>query len=277
MRAMTTLSDTDLLQYDKQGLIPGPNDTEETFLERVNYCLKLKEEPSLPLQEEMSHATHLNVPLFHINPTWVPLFFTNYRLAPWHGACAWIFQKEPHSPLGALLQLRKKWKDRAHSLFYSRQELMEHELTHVGRMAFQEPRYEEFFAYHLSPSGWRRRWGPLIQSPHESLLFIIICFFLLLLDFIALFHGSLSLYTSLMPLKLLPATLLIYAISRLALRHYRLSQAYHHLQQHTTEPWAVLYRMTDQEIDDTAKGKPLPPPSHSLRWRSIYLNLNFFR
>ena len=57
--------------------------------------------------------------------------------------------------------------------FYPLEELLAHEALHAARAAFQERRFEEYFAYQLSPSRWRRALGPLWRSPHEVRLFLL--------------------------------------------------------------------------------------------------------
>ena len=114
------ISDTELLDLNRQGIIPGPNENEETYFARAAYCKQLKElctnpEESglLPCEQEpialslIEEASALTKPLYGITPLWTPIAFSNYKLAPWHGGCAWIFQAQPDSPTGALLQLRQ--------------------------------------------------------------------------------------------------------------------------------------------------------------------------
>ena len=93
------------------------------------------------------------------------MIFSNERLAPWHGGCAWIFQFAEGLPTAALIQLRQVFSRQPTFLgIYHRDELLTHELVHVGRMKFEEPRFEELFAYETSTSAFRRWFGPLIQA-----------------------------------------------------------------------------------------------------------------
>src|ERR1700722_15718294 len=155
------ISDAHLLELNSQGLIPGPDETEETFLSRAEYCLNLREKMSEKLQESplsvfdkpssveeyLAPALQLTERLYQFAPAWIPLFFSNYKLAPWHGGCAWIFQTEEGTETAAFLQLRKAFAQKKSYLkIYARDELIAHELCHVGRMCFEEPRFEEILA-----------------------------------------------------------------------------------------------------------------------------------
>ena len=104
------------LLYNRQGLFPGPGETEAEFNARVLFCSRLKEELFLQAavdfpftvdqidhQNTLETALRITEQLYDIRPTWVPVFFSNYQLAPWHGGCAWIFQFSPTTPTAAFL------------------------------------------------------------------------------------------------------------------------------------------------------------------------------
>ncbi|CCB87376.1 hypothetical protein, putative type III secreted [Parachlamydia acanthamoebae UV-7] len=255
------------INWNEEGLLPGPDETEQSFLERAHYCLNLKQQiaqalgSAIPFQEEDLANQSFFQPiwektdaLYGMKPSWVPLFFSNVKLAPWHGGCAWIFQLSETEPLSALLQLRKNFAYQQKYLgLYDRNELIAHELVHVGRMAYQEPQFEEFFAYQTSDSWFRRLFGPLIQSSYESLLFVFSLFFVLILQLwipqepfaqIAMF---------------LPILLMAYALGRLAFRWVQFNQAKQklfQLFQNKEKAWHVLYRLTDREIKTVGKLSP---------------------
>ncbi len=242
----------DILQWNREGLIPGPNESEETYRQRVAYCLNLDKE-TLPLKEEekadksfLSSALSQTKELFDIVPEWIPLFFSNYKLAPWHGGCAWIFQVTENSPTGAIFQLRRSfWKSTKYLGMYDRDELIAHELAHVGRMVFEEPIFEEFHAYRTSKSSFRRWLGPIIQSPRESILFIL----------------------------LFP--LIFFALIRLIRRQFQFKKCLNNLS-FFSNPNAVIYRLTDKEIIDFGKMNSQQITNYmnqqkekSLRWQVI--------
>ena len=121
---MVSLSDHELLEYNKQGLIPGPQETEEAFAERASYCLHLKSlipqmlARELPFGLEDLHFSDESLiggcekarELYDIYPRWVPIFFSNYKLAFWQGGCAWIFQKSEKTPTSSFFQLRQNFR-----------------------------------------------------------------------------------------------------------------------------------------------------------------------
>lgn len=230
--AISELSDSDLLKYNDQGLIPGPNESLSAYNERIQACLGLKEliakSPSqtFPFQPDelsspsiLENATSKILALYAIDPKWLPIFFSNYRLAPWHGGCAWIFQLEDEGPRMAFLQLRKSFAIKKNYLsLYNRDELVAHESAHVGRMLFDEPRFEEILAYRSSQSTWRAWLAPIVQSSTESLVFIGTLFSILLLDFYYLITGNEETYLTMSWMKAIPLGLFFLALIRLGRR-----------------------------------------------------------
>lgn len=285
------ISDEQLKAYCAEGLIPGPAENETEYLQRVDYCLSLKKSfkerlgngmATDPAGEDLSfweEAWKKTEELYGIHPTWIPLFFSNSQLPFWQGGCAWIFQQDDKSPVSAFLQLRRAFRTAPLYLgLYHRDELLAHEMCHVGRMCFQEPQFEEVLAYRSSPSHFRRWLGPLVQAPWESSLFVLLLFFILVLDFFVLWMQP-ELFFHIAWLKLLPFALLIYGIFRVYKRQQTLQTTLAHLQElipDFAKSQALLYRLTDQEIHAFAKLTPqeITRYAHaqpSLLWRSNIL------
>ncbi len=255
----------DWQRFNALGFIPGPQESEEEFLERVRFCLnlenELKQHADFPFenlhnaQGILQESFDLTDKLFGIRPSWVPLYFSNEKLAPWHGGCAWIFQLEK-SPTAAFLQLRKNFlKETTYLKIYNRKELIAHELCHAGRMMYHEEKFEEFFAYQTSPSSFRRFFGPIIASSKESALFIISLLIAILTDFYQLFvHHPSNIYFNLV--KLLPIFLLFFGIIRLLRLHSLLKRSFQNLLKRFSEDRSrhILYRLLDSEIEILAKG-----------------------
>lgn len=249
--------------WNNQGLFPGPGEEEEAFSRRVAFChtlrthLKEAVESQLPFEEEdsqsaeiLEEALPLTQSLYGIAPRWVPLFFGNHQLAPWHGGCAWIFQLNAQAPTSAFLQLRAKFRHSPTLLkIYHRDELVAHELAHVGRMLYQEPQFEEFFAYKSSPSPWRRWLGPIVESSKESFLFILLLAFVVLFD-LALLSIDAQMTTWIWGMKLFPAALIGWAVGRLTYRHQTLNRCLGNLKELMPNDKAehLLYRLRDSEI-----------------------------
>lgn len=251
-------------EWNAQGFIPGPEESEEEFIRRIDFCQNLEQnllmksgEIQLPFelhveqsQEILQEAFPLTEKLYGIRPSWVPVFFSNYHLAPWHGGCAWIFQLDEKTPTAAFLQLRARFLSTPHYLgIYRRSELIAHELAHVGRMMYEEPQYEEFFAYHSSSSRWRRALSPIVQSSRESFLFILLLGLMILVDFAVLSIG-LQWIVAIWALELLPLGLIGLALGRLVYRHLTLKKCLRNLESLCSSDKArhLLYRLRDGEI-----------------------------
>ncbi|MCB1149663.1 MAG: hypothetical protein KDK48_05805 [Chlamydiia bacterium] len=242
------MTEDELLALGEEGFIAGPGESAEELQRRAAFCKNLKETFQLyPLEEAaaiVSGALPLTEKLYGIAPSWILCFFSNHELKPWHGGCAWIFKENDKSPTAAFLQLRKGWRGKDQMLgLYKRDELIAHELSHVGRMMFEEPIYEEFFAYLTSSSPFQRFFGPLIRSSYESMAFVVTLFTLVLLDAISLFSGYLDVYEKLQWLKFLPIGMVLYAAGRLFFRQGRFRKA-------RGKFGRGLYLLTDAEIDE---------------------------
>lgn len=261
------MTDKDVLiqwqEWNVQGFIPGPEESEEAFRERIAYCQDLENnlknviEAQLPFETQdpqskviLEQTLPLTQSLYGIRPQWVPLFFGNHQLSPWHGGCAWIFQLNDQTPTAAFLQLRAKFRNFSTFLgTYHRRELIAHELAHVGRMMYEEPQFEEFFAYESSPSRWRRWLGPIVQSSKESLFFILLLALVIMTDF-ALFSIGPKIAAVAWWMRLLPIVVIALALGRLTYRHYILKRCLKKLERISPPLQAkhFLYRLRDSEI-----------------------------
>jgi len=252
----------ELLEWNRQGIVPGPEETREEFADRAQYCLTLKDklqqelsqyvpflEEEATINDSLKKAIEKSKKSYDIAPLWVPLFFSNHQMPFWQGGCAWIFQVTDSSPRAALIQLRKAFaKSDCYLSLYNKIELLTHELSHVGRLAYEEPQFEEFFAYRLSNSSFRRRFGPVIKSSGESLFFVLTLITTLLMGIALMFFEKpeWSLFPNIFPLALIFASLI-----RLRLRHRQLNLCQEQVNKVlgcAKKTAAVLYRLTDKEI-----------------------------
>lgn len=290
-----TTSNSELMTYNKMGLIPGPDETEEDFLKRVQYCLNLKEnlashkDLELPeeidlLSKELSNEfTKITLPLFDITPTWIPIIFSNQKLTPWHGGCAWIFQLTEETPMAAFFQLRRHFKNNKRYLgIYDRSELLAHESAHVGRMMFEEPRFEEILAFRTSSSFFRRWFGPIVQAPWEGMLFLFSLFICIIMQFFLIAY-DLPLLSSIGIWSIaLPAGLLLVGLIRLVRRHQQFNACLSRLKKlskNEKNANAIIFRLLDQEIEAFSSMSPeeifnYSKSQKSLRWKLISYYLN---
>lgn len=280
------MDDKQLLEFNALGLIPGPCESENEFLKRVNYCLSLKDNlpftcsyPTPIVGED--HPLEKTKQFFDIQPFWVPIQHNNYQLRPWHGAAAWIFQENDDLPVSAFIQVRKKMTHKKKYLgFYELSELINHELAHVGRMMFEEPKYEEMLAYKTSNSSFRRFFGSIIQSSNISMLFMLSIFLILFLDFFSIAYHP-EMYDSFAYFKLIPLIMIALGCVSLYFRHRTFNKTLNNLKKIAKSPdlgQAIIYRLKDEEIDRFSKLSPQQILSHikqeknkSLRFRLIHL------
>lgn len=279
-------------EWNIQGFIPGPEETEVSFYERIAYCKNLekalveKTDVDFPFEVEDQNSKNILLEalfktkeLYGIYPDWVLLFFSNYQLTPWHGGCAWIFQLGEKTPTAAFLQLRRQFRNSASFLgIYQRRELIAHELAHVGRMLYQEPQFEEIIAYQSSSSHWRRWLSPIVQSAKESLFFIFLLGLIIFTD-IALFSvGSTPLAHIAWWLKFVPFIFILFGLLRLTYRQQIFKRCLKHLGVLYSPEKArhLIYRLRDQEIKQFSRLSPQgiqnfikEASEKSFRWRFL--------
>ena len=258
--------------WNRQGFIPGEDESEEEFKERVLFGLNLMEHlkesvAELPFEADDLASKSLLQPallqdtaLFGIAPEWIPVFMNNHQLTPWQGGCAWIFQLNEQTPTSAFLQLRSQFKNRTDYLgIYNRNELLAHELAHAGRMMYREPRFEEILAYQTSPSKLRRFLGPIFQSSKESLLFILFLGLLILNHIISITLEQAPIYLWSLGLELCLVGLVAFAFIRLLYRHRQYDRCFQKLEdiyQDKEIARHLSYRLKDTEIQLFANSSP---------------------
>ncbi len=292
---MTEISEEELLKLNQIGLIPGPNEQMDEFIKRTEYSLHLKENLPEELkihlidsnfshegkEFEVIHESANNLKkIYDCYPTWTPLFFSNYKLPFWQGGCAWIFQMNENSPTSSLIQLRQTFRDTPNYLgIYNRTELLTHELAHVGRTMFQEPKFEEILAYNTSKSQFRRWFGPLVQSSAESAMFMLLIFMLVVFDVFLIALNRPDAYQVALWLKLFP----VFIIAAGLLRLWKRQQTYKLCVRNLTDcvgldnAEAVAYRLQDHEIAlfstlsaEAIRNYACEQIKEELRWKVIF-------
>jgi len=289
------ISDSQLLEFNKQGLIPGPHEHTSAFLHRVTTCLHFsnhiedflgdgkeqvpyKMTDMIPMQQRET-SIQKTKELYDCAPEWVPAFYSDDHLSFWHGGTAWIPHSGSELP-ATFFQLRNSFRTSEYYLnYYHRDEILAHESSHVGRMAFDEPIFEEIFAYQTSPSKMRRFLGPLVRSPNEALTFALLVGLLIVLDYALIFSGAFAWYSRLFMLKLIPLLMVLFA----SVRVWRLRTVFDGALENLTKlledrskARAVLYRLTDAEITRFSRVEPRmilqyvhEEKGKSLRWRLL--------
>ncbi len=179
--------------------------------------------------------------------SWVPGFFPEKSIGPLWGGCAISFDESQLSVfiIRADFAKKNKW------LFYRRDELLSHELCHIARMPLDDKLFEEFFAYRLSPSAFRRYFGSCFRTQADSLLFIFPIFLLLAVQIVE----SLGLLRiPVMPFWILSGLFPAFLIARnihvraTAYRAARILKSYG-----IEKAFSVLFRCTSEEISEISK------------------------
>ncbi|MCB1082053.1 MAG: hypothetical protein KDK63_02795 [Chlamydiia bacterium] len=276
MRSKMGITPSELKDLGEKGFIAAPDESEEAFVKRVDMLTNLAKSPESLLTGFSFETVDLERCQFlGANPHWIPLTYSNKKLAPWQGAAMWLFEGRATFPI---IQLRKGFK-KGRYLFYSKEEVLAHEVVHAMRMGFNEPRFEELLAYYHSKSTVRKFLGPLFRTPKQALIFIgwvavsigcqAISLFLIDSPFSFLFRG----------LAFLPLIDLAFR-GALLLRDFRLlKKAIKKLGtifSKRGDPFAIAIRLKDSEIqmfaskdrEDLLQAIEKKVPD-SLRWRQI--------
>lgn len=141
---------------DREEFLQGPNESDSAFAKRIQLTKVAAQNPQiLGLQD-------VQVGKFHL--PWLIYKVSNKKLAPWEAAATWVIEHEGVKI--PFLQVRKRYTNN--------NEVLNHELVHILRIAFDEPRFEEIIAFDQSKSRLRKWLGPLFRTPKESLLFLAI-------------------------------------------------------------------------------------------------------
>jgi len=280
-------TDEKLLSYNQRGLIPGPNETNEQYYQRVDFCEKFFLDPASffsdcsfslkdrVVRQDLDWVYAKLLKTYDIAPDYLVAFYSDKDLYFFQGACTWVFDYKKHSL--AVVQLRKKLKKKKY-FFYDREEILTHEMAHLARMAFDE-KSEEMFAYLLSSSVFRRAFGALVHDEKEVIFFFIL-FFVSIFSFV--FSSYFSFLTSVFNIfSFATFGYLSLGLYRLFKQKRVLKKAAHKLLKvvkFQRSVRAVLFRMSDKEILQFTKMSPQQivefvhkQKTQSLRWRMIFL------
>ena len=221
-----TFTDEQLLSLAKRGLIAGPTDDTASFKKRIDAL-----------------TSHKKISFRDFDIDWLEVTYSKKKLPFWQGGCTWIDEIGTPS-----LQLHPNFSKKSHHFGYKKEEVLDHEFIHVLRSAFDEPIYEEIFAYQTSQKWWRRHLGPLFRSNKEA-------FFLLL--------------PIVLPILIIPV------MSFFAIRHKRALTSLAKAAEHFPQKKLALF-LTDREIRDFARQSPDQVRQYikenpTLRWRQLRL------
>jgi hypothetical protein len=283
-----SLSEKQLISLNKLGFIPGPLESEDIFIKRISYSKLLFSDPenffsqkkiSLPFNFEnkvkkplWSWSKKTISQIFDIAPENYSAFFSNKKLSFFEGASTWILPIEDNLSL-PVLQFRKTIKTKNYLGIYSFEEILAHEAVHMARVAFEDSKYEEIFAYLTSSSSFRRTLGAVIQHKWEVLVFFSFVFSAVISQF--MFLNSLSIFLWFCSFLFLSLGLIRLFFLKLVLKkaHILISKYV----KNNKKALFVLFRCSDEEIKMFSKismkefTQYVDSKKHSsIRWKIIY-------
>ena len=141
---------------DREEFLQGPTESKATFAKRIKLTKEAAQNP------QMLGLENVQIGKFHL--PWLLYKVSNEKLLPWEAAATWIIEHEGVKI--PFLQVRKRYA--------KNDEVWNHELVHIMRIAFDEPRFEEIIAFDQSKSRFRKWLGPLFRTPKESFLFLAV-------------------------------------------------------------------------------------------------------
>lgn len=263
-------------ERNERGWIPGPLEEKKDFDKRINALNHFFSHPpedvdNFLTDRDWAKARRLTKRLYDFSPDWIVAYYNNDKLSFFQGAATWISEKdELRLPL---IQLREKFERGSLFGMYQREEVLAHEAVHAARMQFDEPLYEEIFAYKTSPGLFRRFFGPLFQRPWEAHLFIALLCIPVAIEIVLFLGIDIGPFIY---LGLIPAAFLAYLLLRLLTLHTLLAIAVHRIKKFLDQPskkWAFAFRLKDKEIFLFALQRKKKLTEYLLKQSSLRWNL----
>ncbi|MCJ8331125.1 MAG: hypothetical protein HRT89_16775 [Lentisphaeria bacterium] len=295
-KKIALLRDGDLVTFvdlDDHGFILGADESIKDFINRLTELRKniadfnddLKgagdEEPFLfydvPLikKDEIPKSVYKSCKktcqdLYGFSIDWVPGFYTNHNMGILFAGCAMYSYKD----FFAVFIIRKSFQKSEKWGLYSRTELMAHELTHIAHIGFKTLNYEEVFAYQTSTSLFRRVVGGMFRTPKDTYLIVGSMLVLLLCQIVNMsIRPPEAVWDQPMPLLFLLAFCSVFTVlGRYTMNLHRYKKAMDKLRSMFTNPGAVLFRCSEEEIETIASIKHLKPfidAQTDTRWKII--------
>ncbi len=267
------------LQWNRQGFIPLPEDSYETYAERVE-----KLQGATSSSQDLACLVHI----YDLNPSWVPVEYSSEGLWPWEAGCTWYSDLVDEPPA---IQLKSQFEHSNRYLgIYSKSEVLAHEYVHAVRAGLGSSSFEEIFSYLISFAFARGRvgrclhafrvaLGPLFQEPWESLVLLTSFLVTILLMMLELYFDSYesSLITLLrVPVALLTTAIVGYFLIRLTFRWWQWHRCKSHLDvlmKQSSLP--LMVRLTDEEIvlfstlSPTAISEWIACQTSNFRWKLL--------
>lgn len=177
-----------LIILDSNGLILGPEENLNEYKTRLStikheaeslyteinneqqdgMLSSVKLKPSDIIEEAEFQKVETITEQYSFSVKWAPGFYSKKSVGFLAGAATLI--SETGLPV---FILSSKFKHKTKWLLYTKEELLAHELSHVARTPLNDKPYEEFFAYKLSKSRFRKYLGSFFHSPVDPVIMLL--------------------------------------------------------------------------------------------------------
>lgn len=245
------------------GLFPAPGQADDVFWNKVDHVLS---------QANFSEPFPDLLARFDVKPYWVSVETGNQGLQFWEGAVLWQEQMD-----AGFVVPKIQLSDRVQR-FYTRDELMSHEMVHAVRSDFAEEQFEEVLAYATSPRAWRRWLGPFFRNPTEASVFLWTALFTMVMQCVEV---ATEWTAGWLLFPWIPICFISIGAARLQRTHRFFRRCLRNLAKVLSDPekkWAVIVRMSDAEIRACSQMKPneiqefvAQQKEKSLRWKMLSL------
>jgi hypothetical protein len=164
-----------------QGLLAKKYETYDQWVQRTDTLLKqvsffknsnyIEAEEQLAPQEHINAACQLLISRFDLWPDWACVIYTSEQMGWAHLGAFSIAVDESHRI--PFIQIHPRFRFKPRWFFYRREEIIAHELIHLMRQGLDDGAYEEFLAYRIDSSAYRRWMGPLFSTPWSASLLVL--------------------------------------------------------------------------------------------------------
>lgn len=206
---------------------------------------------------------------------WVPGFFPEQNIGLLWAGCTWVSDALPFP----VFTVRREFRTREYYLkIYGRKELLAHEIVHAAHAPIEVSEWEEHFAYAVSDSAFRRRFGNCFRTEWDAILFSLP---LVGLSGIQIVSTLLGLLIAPWVWRLLLIAALTYPLF-LILRNFLSRRRYFKAQKYLItngikDPDSLLFRCSAEEIQILTEGKiAVETLFPQTTFRGRFLQNNFF-
>jgi hypothetical protein len=257
-----------LLELEQQLMLP--DEEHETERDPILRFFTYTPDEVIPVELFMAPSVTKELSMYDIQVLYAPGFFSLKNLPLSTFGITYTVDLDDIDL--TFIQISSLMKNRRNIGSVSRRELIVHECIHAARVPLHSHEYEEELAYHLSTSFIRRVFAPVTRRQRDTLLFTMFSAVSIISDF-PTFPRWFALFT-----KFPVFFTIIFAMYRLFSMKRRLRKAQQYFKRSQVPEkhiMPIIFRLTDQEIDELATtNKRLDDIVNSrlndMRWRVIH-------